>query len=171
MQSAFGQWLLAIVVSRCRMQFVYHNRNPSAAWCKLIYLLSRQLVHLISRHSGCYNEAVSTFLLWFLVCGAQDLHSPKLLRLLFLWMLKIQYKLFHVPCNGLCCWMTPAAEHLDCNCFPGPLICSELLNSAGGALRAAWVPAGQAGWMKLSFPGKTALQFTSASELGDGLNI
>lgn len=47
--------------------------------------------------------------------------------------------------------MAPAAEHLDCNCFPGHLICSELLSGAGRALRAAWVPAaGQAGCIKLT---------------------
>lgn len=91
---------------------------------------------------------------------------------------KIEYNLFRVLCNGLCCWVTPAAEHLDCNCFPGPLICSELLSSAGGALRAAWVPAGQAACAEQlvfqqcsPFPGKTALQFASAPELGDRLNI
>lgn len=64
---------------------------------------------------------------------------------------KMQDNSFHVLCSGLCCWMAPAAEHLDCNCFPGHLICSELLSSAGRALGAAWVPAaGQAAGVKLS---------------------
>lgn len=45
--------------------------------------------------------------------------------------------------------MTPSAEHLYCNRFPGPLICGKLLNHTGGKLRAELVPAGQVGCMKL----------------------
>lgn len=86
---------------------------------------------------------------------------------------KIQYNSFHVLCSGLCCWMAPAAEHLDCNCFPGHLICSELLSSASRVLRAVWVPAdGQAGCVKLGqFEPCSPLQCTSTSELGEKLNI
>lgn len=94
-------WAMTVsnVASTCRGQFVYHNRNLSAAWCQLIYLLS--LVHLISGHSGYYNEAASTFLLRFLVCGSQDLHSPKLLHFLFLWMLKFSMNCF--MCSAMDC--------------------------------------------------------------------
>lgn len=111
------------------------------------------------------------FLLLFLRCSGSSSFQAAIF--VFSMSPKIQYNSFHVLCSGLRCWMAPAAEHLDCNCFPGHLICSELLSSASRALRAAWVPAaGQAGCIKLSqFQPCSPLQCTSTSELGDKLNI